>query len=595
MGDRNLRMPVIAALCLVTLGAYFTLKDCGFVNYDDYKYVIDNYNIQGGITLDGILWALKTSYFSYWHPLTWISHMADISLYGLNPHGHHLSSLLIHVGAVTAVFLFLNYATGRLWQSALVAAFFALHPINVESVAWVSERKNVLCALFWFITAAAYVFYARGPALSRYVIVLLCYLFALMSKPMAVTLPVVMLILDYWPLDRFKGNAKMNGLLVLEKLPFFVLSALSSALTIYGQAKNEAVASLTESSLWFRLSSAALSYMTYLGKAVWPTALCVFYPYKEISSPWSVVLSVAALVIITGVAVWIRKTRPYVLAGWLWFLVTLVPVLQFVQTSAAPVADRYAYIPFAGIFIIVSWGIFDFFKNNRTIILVLAAALLLPLALLTYMQTGYWRDTGTLFKHAIDVTENNFLAYNLYGTHLLSTGETDGAIEQFTRALTILPNYPALNFNMWSALIIKGKKAEAAPYFEKSLPYWAVDGESSVFKLGLSYLRQKNYDTAVEFFLKVLVINPQNKLIYKYIGMALMGLHRYEDALAYIDKGIEASPDIPAGNWELYFQKGLVLKEMGRREDAVLNFKEAQRLAPPAQNIDTMLKSVQTQ
>ncbi|MBF0556354.1 MAG: hypothetical protein HQK96_17695 [Nitrospirae bacterium] len=590
--DNNLRMPVILALCLVTFGAYFRLKDCGFVNYDDYKYVIDNYNIQGGLTLSGVLWALKTSYFSYWHPLTWISHMADISLYGLNPRGHHLTNLFIHMGGVAAVFLFLKYATGRLWQSAFVAALFAVHPINVESVAWVSERKNVLCALFWFITASAYVNYARGPAVGRYVVVLLCYICALMSKPMAVTLPVVMLILDFWPLGRLDYNNKIKSALplILEKTPFFVLSLLSSIFTIYAQAKNETVAALSESSPGLRLSNAALSYMTYLGKAVWPVSLSVFYPYREISSPWSVVFSALALTAITALAVWVRKSRPYVLAGWLWFVVTLVPVLQLVQTSAAPIADRYAYIPFVGIFIIVSWGISDVLHKTRIILPVCAAVIIIVLSLMTYKQTGYWQDTGTLFKHAIDVTENNFLAHNLYGTHLLSTGKTDEAIGQFKLALRIMPEYPALNFNMWSALIIKGKKAEAAPYFGKSLPYWAFEGDAPVFKLGVSFLRQKKYAIALEFFQKVLVINPQNTLVYKYVGMALMGLHQYEDALAYIDKGLAAMTD----NWELFLQKGLVLKEMGRYEEAILSFKEARRRAPATQSITDTFKSVLT-
>ncbi|MBF0488330.1 MAG: tetratricopeptide repeat protein [Nitrospirae bacterium] len=586
--DNNLRMPVVLALCLITFGAYFGLKDCGFVNYDDYKYVIDNYNIQGGITINSILWALKTSYFSYWHPLTWISHMADISLYGLNPRGHHLSSLVIHMEAVAAVFLFLNYATGKLWQSAFVAALFAAHPMNVESVAWVSERKNVLCALFWFITAAAYVNYARGPAVGRYVAVFLCYLCALMSKPMAVTLPLVMLILDFWPLGRFRIKSALR--LILEKTPFLALSLLSGLFTIYAQAKNEAVAPLSESSTVYRLSSAAFSYMTYLGKAVWPVELSVFYPYKEISSAWPVVFSVIALTAITALAVWIKKSRPYVLAGWLWFLVTLLPVLQLVQTSAAPIADRYAYIPFVGVFIIVSWGISDILKKVRNILTISASSVVIVLSLMTFKQTGYWQDTGTLFKHAIDVTENNFLAYNLYGTHLLSTGRTDEAIEQFKLALIIMPDYPALNFNMWSALIIKGKNAEASSYFEKSLPYWAVEGDSPVLKLGISFLKQKKYATALEFFLKVLVINPQNTLVYKYIGMALMGLRQYGDALAYIDKGIATLPD----NWELFLQRGLVLKEMGRQDEAVLSFKEARRRAPNAQVINDTFKSVLT-
>lgn len=587
--DRNLKIPVIAVLTLMTLAAYFRLKDCGFVNYDDFKYVIDNVNIQGGITTGGIQWAFVTSYFSYWHPLTWISHMGDISLYGLNPHGHHLTSLLIHMGAAAAVFLSLRYATGMLWQSALVAALFAIHPINVESVAWVSERKSVLCALWWFITVAAYVNWAKGPALSRYIIVFLCYLCALMSKPMAVTLPAVMLILDYWPLGRIGRQINIKGvlLLILEKLPFFVLSALSGALTIYGQAANEAVAPLTETSLALRASSAALSYMAYLGKAFWPVDLCVFYPYSESTSAWPAVISVVTLLLITALAVWIRMSRPYVLAGWLWFLVTLVPVLQFVQTSAAPIADRYAYIPFAGVYIICSWGLFDLLCNKKIALAVCASAIILPLGLLTYKQTGYWRDTGTLFKHAIDVTQNNFLAYNLYGTHLLSTGKTDEAIEQFTAALAILPDYPALNFNMWSALIIKANKAEAEPYFEKSMPYWAVEGEAPVLKLGISFLRQKKYDTAVEFFLKVLVINPQNRLIYKYMAMALMGLNRYEEALAYIDKGLVTE----SNDWELNLQKGLVLKEMGRGDEAALSFKAAGSRAPHA--LSTMIQSVQ--
>ncbi|MCG6552071.1 MAG: tetratricopeptide repeat protein [Candidatus Magnetominusculus sp. LBB02] len=586
----NKNMPVILALCLVVFAAYFRVKDCGFVNYDDYKYVIDNYNIQGGITIDSLMWALKTSYFSYWHPLTWVSHMADIELFGLNPCGPHVVSLIIHMGAAAALFLFLRYATGELWQSAFVAAAFAVHPINVESVAWISERKSVLCALWWFITASAYVHYVRGPAAGRYIIVMLCFMLALMSKPMAVTLPIVMLILDFWPLGRVTNKTKMMPL-IIEKTPFFALSLLSGILTIYGQAKNDAVAGVNESSIAFRLASAALSYVTYLGKAVWPVNLCVFYPYKEISSVWPLALSLLALAALTAAAVWLRKSRPYVLAGWAWFVVTLIPVLQFVQVSAAPVADRYAYIPFVGLFITASWGVYDLFRKYRTIALVIGICVVIVMSFLTYKQTAYWHDTGTLFKHAIEVTENNYLAHNLYGTHLLSTGRTDEAIEEFKTALAVMPDYPGLNFNMWSALTIKGLKAEAEPYFEKSLPYWDKEGEMPVLKLGISFLKQRNYDVAGEFFLKALVIAPRNILIYKYIGMSLIGLKRYEDALSYIDKGIAAAPDI----WELYFQKGLILKEMGQRDEAVSNFKEALRRAPNRGNIAEIIsKNIET-
>ncbi|MBF0517586.1 MAG: hypothetical protein HQK97_10825, partial [Nitrospirae bacterium] len=407
--------PCAVVLVLATAAAYFPVWNNDFVSYDDYKYTSGNPFIKDGLTPASIKWAFSTCYFSNWHPITWISHMADISLYGFAPRGHHITSLLIHVINGVLLFFVLYLMTDaappssrRTLTCAAAAALFVVHPLNVESVAWVAERKNCLCAFFWFITLIAYLRFVRQQTLLRYLGVLGLFSLALMSKAMAVTLPFTLLLLDFWPLGRFKAHQSVIAQyplagLIAEKIPFLVLSYLSSVITIYAQRQEGAIISLGQLPLSSRLVNAIMSYAGYIRKLFVPMRLAVFYPYIEEKSILAIVSASLVVIAITIFVFIKRKTAPYLLMGWLWYLGTLVPVIQVVQVGTASMADRYMYIPAIGLFIMISWGGRDILTavglpHKKLIATALAAAIFIAAVVTTQRQTAYWRDSATLYK-----------------------------------------------------------------------------------------------------------------------------------------------------------------------------------------------------
>ena len=459
-------------LVVLTGLAYLPVLRNGFVMFDDQRYITENPRILQGFTLDSLRWAFTTFHMGNWHPVTWVSFLLDGQLYGLNPTGHHVSSLLLHCATTVLLFFVLRGMTGALWRSGLVAALFALHPLHVESVAWASERKDVLAGFFWLLTMAAYLRYSRRPGVARYLPVLGCLALGLMSKALLVTLPFALLLLDYWPLGRWRSpgvhkGARLStaGSLLLEKAPLLALSAAASVVAYFAQHQAGAVSDVPENTLAVRAGSALFSYLLYLGKTFWPVDLAPLYPYHVFREPaW---LSAGALAAVTALCAGAARTRPYLITGWLWFVGTLVPMIGLVQIGDQGIADRYTYIPLIGIFLAASWwaaGLARLAPPLRRPIAVACALLLLPLMGLSFRQVGYWRNSVALFSHVVAVTPGNFKAMVLLGKELANEGRLDEANDRFRAAIRMQPDFPDLNANVGLNLYRQGRRSEAVGY-----------------------------------------------------------------------------------------------------------------------------------
>jgi len=478
-------------LAFATLIVYGRVVNFDFTNYDDPFLIYENPVVRAGLTLRGLLWALTTSYFEFWHPLTWLSHMLDYQLFGLRPGLHHLMNLGFHVANALVLFAVLRRMTGALWRSAIVAALFALHPLHVESVAWLSERKDVLSTFFGLLSLWAYARYTGESKVRSlkskvfYRLALVLFAFGLMTKPMVVTLPFVLLLLDYWPLRRVSSfklqvssssilNPQRSGLsrLILEKLPFFALSAASGAITIIAHQR---LGSIMEGAygipLDLRIKNAVVSYIRYIGSTLWPTDLAVCYPHPGVWPGLDVIVSLVTLMTVTGIVIWQTRRRPYLLVGWFWFMGTLVPTIGLIQAGVQAMADRFAYVPVIGLFILIVWGIGDFAAQVRLpkpVMPLAAGAALLGCIACTSLQLRYWKDSVTLFTHAIDVTENNFTAHTVLGLALSAKGKTNEAIAQFSEAIRINPLCADALNNLGVLLTRLGKTDEARPCLEKA-------------------------------------------------------------------------------------------------------------------------------
>lgn len=440
-----MRLHVVLALGLaaLTFAAYFSVLSNGFVSYDDGKYVTENPHLRAGLSTDTVVWAFTTFRASNWHPLTWLSHAFDVQLYGMNPLGHHLTSLLLHIANVVLLYWLLFRMTTSPWKSAFVAALFAVHPLHVESVAWVAERKDVLSTFFWMLTMLAYVRYAESPSAGCYLPVIILFAIGLLAKPMLVTLPLVLLLLDYWPLRRGPILGRLT-----EKIPLLVLAAGSCVVTFVAQRSGGSVADLGRFTLAERIGNALVSYVTYIGKAFWPSKLACFYPHPGSGLPaWQPILAAVGLIGFTGIVIKLSVRRPYLLTGWLWYLVALVPVIGFVQVGFQAMADRYTYIPLIGIFVMIAWGIPESMgaceyegvsarkrpparsrplrhsqtrtpTHSHTLLAATAALVLAVLAWRTSVEVRYWHDEVTLFERALAVTHGNYVAHNNLGRAL---------------------------------------------------------------------------------------------------------------------------------------------------------------------------------
>jgi tetratricopeptide (TPR) repeat protein len=486
-----------------------------FVNYDDPRYVYQNPRITSGLNLAGVGWAFTHIHSENWHPLTTISHMLDCQLYGLKAGGHHFSNVLLHTIAVLLLFVVLQQMTGALWRSAFVAALFAVHPLHVESVAWVAERKDVLSAVFFMLTLLAYVHYTRAPSTWRYLMVAVMLALGLMSKPMLVTLPLVLLLLDYWPLNRMEGagsNARRQLLkLLVEKFPLIALSAVSSAVTFLAQ--RGAIGWTEQLPMLARINNATVTCVIYVRQMVWPINLAVFYPHPESRlTSWQISLALVVLIGITMAAVILRKNAPYFITGWLWYLGMLVPVIGLVQVGWQGRADRYTYLPQIGLYIAISWAIADLTASWQRRRIFLAATALLVISALSWsawIQTSYWRDSETLFTHTLAVTGKNDVAENNLGIVFLEKGQLDEAIAKLQAAIDLRPeNGPAHN-NLAKALLQKGRPAEAMLHYRKFLEIEPQNVEARNI-LGTALIQQGHVREAVEQWQEALAREPEN-------------------------------------------------------------------------------------
>jgi tetratricopeptide (TPR) repeat protein len=531
------RWKIIACLFLVvaTLGTYGDLINHQFINYDDDVYVTDNPPVQSGLTFSGLSWAFTTMHSGNWHPLTWLSHMLDCQLFGLNPGEHHLTNVVFHVANSLLLFLWFLYFTRSLGCSFLVAVLFALHPMHVQSVAWVAERKDVLSTFFWLLTMWAYVWYAERPRLTRYVLILVCFSLGLMAKPMLVTLPFVLLLLDYWPLGRLslKGSAAVeassksgsrvaNNRLVYEKLPLFVIAAFSSVVTVYAQKEAGAVWTFQTLPFANRIANAMVAYVSYLGKMFWPAHLAVFYPLSSHTLPiWQALAAGLVLVVLSLLALRLARRHPYLLVGWLWYLCTLLPVIGLVQVGGQAMADRYTYVPFIGVFIVLVWGMADLaarWHAPRFLLPVGAGVVLSALMICTWVQVRYWRDSITLYEHSLEVTRSNSLIHNNLGMALAAQGKMDQAEAHYAEALRLNPHLAEPHNNLGVALAEQGKIDEAITMFQKAIQI-KPNFSGAYSNLGLAFAKQGDIAKATILFQNALEIDPNNTIAQKMLNI----------------------------------------------------------------------------
>lgn len=514
------------ALVIIILAVYMKAGNHQFLDFDDRDYVTNNSHVASGITYDNIIWAFTSVDKSNWHPITWLSHMADVQLYGMNPRGHHLTNVVIHTASSVLLLLLLFRLTGALWQSSFVAFLFALHPLHVESVAWVAERKDVLSAFFWFFTLLLYAAYVARPKPALYLFALFSFVLGLMSKPMLVTLPVVMLLIDFWPLHRWQ-HEKLRPIsgralaIIKEKIPFFACSILSSIITIYAQYHGGAMSSLDEMPYQVRVENALISYVKYIGKTLWPHDLAVFYPPSAFSL-WQVINSLLFLSIVTTIVIRAMRRYPYLLVGWFWFLVTLVPVIGLIQVGGQSMADRYSYIPVIGLFIMVAWGIPDLtvgMKHRQSILSMLAGVVIIVFSAQTWRQLGYWHDNISLFRHTIQVTTDNYIIHNNLGGALAENGDLDAAILEYQEALRINPNDVKTHNNLGIALGKKGAFDAAIKEFQASLRINPTDGEIHN-NLGFTLFNKGSMDAAIHEYQEALRLNPNDTKAYYNLEMA---------------------------------------------------------------------------
>ena len=515
---RNLRW-VTACICVclfvLTWVVFGQTLRYDFVNYDDPRYVYQNTRITSGISFANVAWAFSHIHSENWHPLTTITHMLDCQLHGLNAGWHHFTNVLLHCLAVVLLFVALERMTGALWRSAFVSAVFAVHPLHVESVAWIAERKDVLSAFFFMLTLLAYLHYTRAPSIGRYLTVALVVALGLMSKPMLVTLPFVLLLLDYWPLGRFEAHRSNTGRqvlqLVLEKIPLIALSAVSSIVTFLAQ--RGAIGWTEQLPVSARISNALVAYVIYIRQMFWPARLAVFYPHPENRLPvLEISLAFIVLVGITAAAFVFRKKAPYFMTGWLWYLGMLVPVIGLVQVGWQGHADRYTYLPQIGLYIAVTWAVTDLTRSWRFQRMALGAAALVVVGALSWrcwLQTSYWRDSETLFTHALAVTSNNDVALNNLGIIFLEKGQLDDAISKLQAAIDLRPENGPAHDNLAKALLKKGQVAEAMVHYRKFLEIEPENVEARN-TLGTALIQQGHVKEAIDQWQDALAIQPEN-------------------------------------------------------------------------------------
>lgn len=593
--SKNRFVLICVVLAIATLAAFWQVRKYGLVNYDDDEYIADNAHVKAGLTPDSLTWAFTTGYASNWHPLTWLSMMLDIQLFGTNVGGYHLTSLFLHVIATLLLFAVLNQMTGAMWRSAFVAGLFALHPLHVESVVWISERKDVLSALFWMLTMMAYVYYVRHPGKIRYSLTLILFALGLMAKSMLVTLPFVLLLLDYWPLERYQfGRAGQDvkkkkrkftkvpmklSRLILEKVPFFVLSITSSLVTFLVQQKGGSVATTDLFPLPMRLMNAVNSYVKYIGKMIFPVRLAVFYPPPiQGFSIWLSLASALVLLAVSMAVIYFARKHKYAGAGWFWYMGTLVPVIGLVQVGSQSLADRYTYLPLIGLFIMIAWGLPELLAKWKHLKVILGAAglaVILALSICTYRQVMYWRDNVTLFEHALKVTTNNFLMNNHLGLAYQERGRLPEAIEAYQRAIKIKPEYAGAYYNLGIAYGHIGRWPDAIEADQQAIKI-SPDYAQAHYNLGIAYSNLGRWQDAIEASQQAIKIKPDYAGAYNNLGVACLRLGRLPEAEEAFRQTIRIKPDYVGA----YNNLGIIYRALGRWQEASEAYQQAVRIKP---------------
>lgn len=565
---RNLWIALV--LGMVTAALFLPVRHFSFLNYDDPSYVTANRHVRGGLTASGLEWAAGSTEAANWFPLTWLSHMADVQAFGLDAGLHHLTNLALHIAAGLLLFALLLRLTRAAWPSGFVAAAFLLHPLHVESVAWIAERKDVLSAFFWMATLYAYVRWVERPTTARYAVLLVAFCAGLMSKPMIVTLPAVTLLLDFWPLRR-----KMAWGLVVEKLPLFALSAAVSAVTFFAQRGGGAMLSLSRFPLGLRLENALVSYGAYVAQFLWPSRLAVFYPFPASVPIARIVASAAFLAVVTGLSLRERRRRPYLLFGWLWYLVTLAPVIGVVQVGLQARADRYTYIPLIGISIMVAWSAVELAGARLRLLAVPAVAALVLWVVATHSYLYAWQDSATLFGHAIAAADGNYVAHNNLGVELLARGQVAEAKSHFQAALAIQPEYASAQSNLAESLRREGRIDEALAHVREALRLSPSLPEAHV-TLGAILSRQGHTDAALREYRTAIRLDPENAEAHAGAGAILTDLGDAADARTELTEAERMAPDDPDVHYNLGRLDGLA----GDTAGAIAEFSRALELRP---------------
>jgi Flp pilus assembly protein TadD len=599
--NRKFRLPLICVLiAIATVAVYLPVRNHEFISFDDDVYVSKNPNVQSGLTSQNIKWAFTTGYASNWHPLTWLSHQLDCTLFDGNSGAHHLVNVLFHIANTILLLIVLSRLTKRFWPSVFVAALFALHPLHVESVAWVAERKDVLSTMFWLLTMFAYIRYAERPSAGRFFLTLILFALGLMSKPMLVTLPFVLLLSDYWPLDRIRNLKNV----VFEKIPFFLLSAVSSIITYIAQQKGGAVAVVH---LNERLTNALCSYLAYIGKMFWPSGLAVLYPQPAEGIPaYKVILCAIALVLVTILIISFGRRHKYLIVGWLLFLGTLVPVIGIIQVGSQSMADRYTYIPLIGLFIIIAFAAADLFQKmpfRKIVLATLAGAILSACTIVTSIQLRYWKNSISLFEHTIAVTKDNAVIYNSYASVIGPLGRYDEAAKYLTEAVRLMPNSPEAHYNLGNALRNLGNFDEAIKHYNIVLKL--DHGYTSAhYALGLTLADKGDYDAAIEQYkicLKpdagpernqltgqsrnITRVGPDTPKLLASIGSAFAQKGQFALAIEYYNQALKLNPDYVPANALLAF----ALEKTGRTDEAIAQYHVVLKLVPDNAEINTNL------
>src|SRR5437667_9457648 len=562
---------VCLALVAITWLVFGRTLGHDFVSYDDHLYIQDNPIVRNGLSAEGLIWAFTHSHASNWHPLTTLSHMVDCQLFGLNPCGHHFTNVLLHSVAVVLLFRVLQEMTGVVWRSAFVAALFAIHPLHVESVAWVAERKDVLSGVFFILTLGAYARYARRPSVARYIMMSILFACGLMSKPMLVTVPFVLLLLDHWPLGRGRGmeisgersevrreRSVVRGRwsvvrgLVVEKIPLLALSAASCLATLLGQ--RQAAGSIDQLPFAWRVNNAIVTCVAYIWQMLWPVKLAVFYPHPDNRFMlWLLFLTLVMLIAITVAVIASRQKRPYLMTGWLWYLGMLVPVIGLVQVGEQARADRYTYLPQVGLYLALTWTIVDLsasWRRRREILGVAAAVVITALTWRAWIQASYWKNSETLWTHTLAVTSDNDVAHNNLGFIFLRRGELDEAISHFQTALNIRANNPQTHYNLGSALVhnnlgnaLVRKKLvdEAITHYEKAVEL-RPDYADGHYNLGSAMLQEGRIDEAIAHWQKTVSLQPNDAEAHTTLGDALLRKGEIGQAIAHYEKALEIAP-----------------------------------------------------